>query len=134
MIEWIKRGRELLDKGKYDRALKFYDKVIENNSENSEVLEALERKAEIYYIKNELTQALEIYKKLVSKYESIEDKFALAEIFRLIGNIYTSIKKPRQAIDMFNKCLEIHETNLDPSEELFFLLYDIGDLYYKIEN
>jgi tetratricopeptide (TPR) repeat protein len=134
MIEWIKRGRELLDRGKYDQALKFYDTVIENNSERSEILEALERKAEIYYIQNNLTQALEIYKKLVSKYESIEEKFALAQVFRLMGNIYNSLNEPKLAIETYKKCLKIHETHLDPSEELFFLLYDLGDLYYKSGN
>ncbi|MFH1197968.1 MAG: tetratricopeptide repeat protein [bacterium] len=115
----IKIGIALHDKGKFNEAIQAYESVLDENPSNTEAL------YEISYscFANRDYDAAADYARDGLKYDS-----KYRPLFYLnLGNALDNLEEPQEAIEAYNKGMEI-----EPSYYLF--PYNLGLTYYGIKN
>lgn len=141
--EGIEKARKLYNEGREDEVLPILEKVLERDPTSKE---ALQLKAEIFYVRNEQEKALRIYQTLISLYETQEDLKEQIEILSEIGNIHYKLDHLEEAIETFKGVLSKFDLLDQPlgdylSEQKVFRLGDLasverekGDLEASLET
>ncbi len=117
--EKIKQGIELHDRGFYEKALKLYREALNINPAN--VLALYESALTCFHM-GDNERSLRFALKGM-EYESE----LLARFYMMAGNNLDIMGKPRQAIEVFQKALEI-----DPEHGLFY--YNLGITYFGMKD
>ena len=135
-FKWIKDIEDLIDKGNLKTALNRLDDILELKPNNKI---ALKKKAEIFYMSNQLTKSLSTYEKLINIYKIKEDPLKQFEIYKNIGDIYGLLENPSKVIRNYERALE-RFSNLDVNtqeqffEEKILLLSDLAACYVKLKD
>ncbi|MCU0370149.1 MAG: tetratricopeptide repeat protein [Bacteroidales bacterium] len=125
--------------GTYYRSINQFQQAIDANQQSFDIAAtigdsalmggALNHMAWYNYEMGNLDKSLEIYKKNISFYK-IGKSNALANVFGNIGNIYRDWERYPEAIDNYNKSIELSKVNHD-FYNLSWLYEDISKLYER---
>jgi len=137
----LERIEQLIDNGNYDTALKELNVILK---EDPYIIDALQMKAETYFLQNHIQKALVIYEDLQTIYKSQHsDKIESLEYFqilkkiakshKLLENISQSIIYYKELLQMYNLLRNKKDTDLG-SEEKENLLNTLGELYKQSKN
>lgn len=109
---------ELLEKGKYEEAIKIYDKLgnykeskkqkqIAEEKQQEEIDKDIYSKAEAFYEKGEYSLAYDEYRK-IKNYKDSEEKLRLSELYMYVKDFYTE-EAEKYLIDENNKFTWIND-------------------------
>ncbi len=119
----IFEGNKLHDQKRYDEAIKIYEQVLKENSNNDL---ALYEMALSYYYKKDMRTTVEI------AYKLIQYKSATAVLgYGLIANVMDDTGKPKEAIEVYQKAIKQLENEPEFKPQLSSLYYNLGITYYR---
>ncbi len=114
-IEYLKKAGDCAkDNYENEKAIKFYDKLLNSLENTTEAIETLKidiflRKAEIYELIGKWKQADNIYRKALRLSEEIDDKIRIAKSIGSIGVQYYLKGNHKKAMECYEKQLDISE-------------------------
>lgn len=129
--------------GHNNKALELYEKVLDirrNNCQDNDpsLIHTLHAVSHIYFERKNWTEALALYKEALkrqlSPHNSIlsSDPSSIAATYIWIGLILIQQQKYSEAIEAFEKALELWRTHLSEDHPVLAFLYNnIGVMYYK---
>ncbi len=134
--KWVNKIDGLVKEGNLKTALQELENIFKLKPFNRI---ALKKKAEIYYMQNNLQESLETYEDLISYYKSKEEPLRQFELLKNIGKIYGLLNNSNKAIENYNNALEKFnslekERQKEFLEEKIFLLYDLAAFYSKLNQ
>eukprot|EP00005_Dracoamoeba_jomungandri_P008714 CAMPEP_0174270756 /NCGR_PEP_ID=MMETSP0439-20130205/45618_1 /TAXON_ID=0 /ORGANISM="Stereomyxa ramosa, Strain Chinc5" /LENGTH=1018 /DNA_ID=CAMNT_0015360281 /DNA_START=21 /DNA_END=3074 /DNA_ORIENTATION=+ len=103
-MTWVGKGILLLCKGKQDRALKYFETVLERNEKNTP---ALLGKGCIYYNQGKYSSALEFYCSALTHNPNCPPNVRLG-----LGYCYYRLGKVEEALEAFARVLELEPDNV----------------------
>ena len=115
----IAEGRQMHDRGFFDKALKLYREALDINPDN---VTALYETALTYFHMGENEKSLRCALKGMSYKSDL-----LAEFYMMAGNNLDIMGKPQKAIGVFKKALKI-----DPEQSLFY--YNLAITYFGLKD
>lgn len=119
---YIAQGIKLHDEGKYEEAIKMFDKVLKTNPKNPT---ALYEKA---YSLNAMGKQDEARKLLEKGINIAEPTLDYAGMYLLLGAIYDDQGKIDKSIETYEKALHIEDINPEYAAQL---LYNLGITYFN---
>lgn len=125
VVKLIGEGVNLNDEGKYDEALKKFDKALKLEPKNAT---ATYEKAYTYYSKGEKDKAKKLLEKGLDKAEQNMDYVGM---YLLLATIYDEQGDPLKSIDTYKKALEI------PNMDFYYasnLVFNLGISYDNAHN
>ena len=115
--------------GRYDDALKVYDKLIEIDSENPEVWNS---RGNLLSDMGLLEQAIESFDKAVEV--CLDDSEMDAGSINRMGNAYIDLGKYDDALDCFNKAISLEKHNIDFLLNKGVVLMELGKFEEAIDS
>ncbi len=119
----ISDGIRLHDLEQYDEAIKKYEQVLKENSNNDE---ALYEMALSYYNKKDLRNATELAYKL-TRYKSSTGLLG----YGLIANALDDLGKPKEAIEIYQSAIKQLEGDPEFQSHISSLYYNLGITYFR---
>jgi len=146
-FDYLKEAIALGKIGQHKKALEMYDEVIKNNPEMEQPYLA---KADSLIKLNRLQQAIEMYDKAIRIYQEITQPYILKldklernnykghEINYILalynkGNALISLVKKEEAIELFDKVLEIDSKHIFALNAKGHALFDLGKLQEAVQ-
>lgn len=129
-------GNIYIDRGKYEKALKYQLLAIEIRKETNDSLwlgRNLSNIAIIYDYQGEFEMALEYYFKSLRIKEKMNDYAGIAVTLNNIASVYYYLEKYQEALDMHFQAIEIEE-KIDDKVGLVYSYNNIGEIYVKQEK
>lgn len=108
-------------------------KISKNNNFRYELAESSATIADIYVLKNDLSQAKQNYEIALQLFSETKNTYSYTEVLMVIGNIYLAKNKYVDALITFNKALKISIEN-DYKEIIPNLQNNLGVIYLTIED
>ena len=109
-----------------------YNLAKEKNSK-SEMAKALNEKAFAYYLKGDTKIAMIELNRTIQLYIQLSDSLHLATIYGNMGNIYGEERQLQEAVNHFNKSLEIFQViGLKRGEAR--MLHNLGLIFFYLDN
>ena len=121
LTAYVNLGNIYLLKSEFDKAINYYNKVLEIEPSN---FEANVNMGTAYYNINDITNAIKWYIKALEVDARGNNK---ATALYNLGILYLDIEDNQKAIENLEKCLEIHENNVE-------VINLLSMAYYNLEN
>ncbi|CAF3789198.1 unnamed protein product [Rotaria sp. Silwood1] len=119
------------DDGQYDKALEFYTNAYSKAKSTSQRIELLLATGHIYLKKAKYTEAKDAFIRALDLLPNNDQSQKKAEIFNGIGLVAKKCSDYDQAISIYNKALEIVDTNSSLQSEI---AANLADIYRKKGN
>lgn len=115
----IRLGVSAHDKGDYDQAISYYQKVIAENPDN---VNAIYETAMTYFTKGDYAKSNEFCSQGI-----VYNSFLLAQFYGLMGNNYDNTNEGKKAIASYKHALSINPDN-------YLLHYNLGIAYLRAKE
>ncbi|MFK7773219.1 MAG: tetratricopeptide repeat protein [Saprospiraceae bacterium] len=109
-----------------------YD-LAKDRDEKSEMANAFNERSYAYYLKGDLSKAIESLNQSIAILEKFGDALHLASVYSNMGNIYGEQDKYQDAVRYFTLTLEIFREK-DSKKGEARILVNLGIIYYFIDN
>ncbi|CAF4919285.1 unnamed protein product, partial [Rotaria sp. Silwood1] len=136
---WSRLGKMLLTMGKFEKAEKVLQILINKSSEHD-----LERLADLYHLmgsvkehKKEYDQAMMLYEKVLNIYRSSPDlnHLHLAKLYNDIGSVYLFKKEYSKALEYYEMALNIQEkSDLLNDSDLVITYGKLAEIYKHLRD
>ena len=114
----------------FQKAIKYAEKIKSDHYR----AKAIKKLANHYFNTNQYIKPLEHYEQSLLLFESLNNTSEIADIFNVIGRVYSIIFREDEAIQYFLKSLFLYESTIKDKYGVAMNLVDIGNLYYGQEN
>lgn len=119
----INEGIKLHDQKRYDEAIKIYQRVLKENSNNDQ---ALYEMAFSFYNKKDLRSAVE------TAYQLIQYKSSMGFLgYGLIASALDDLGKPKEAVEIYQKAIKQLESDAEFQSNVSNLYYNLGITYFR---
>lgn len=113
----------------YPKALSNYNQALSTTNNQSIKAEAYFLKGQIYLEQSNYDDALAQYHKSLRLFETQKNKNGITKVLLSIGSLYTGFGKNKEALNTYNKALQISKQNNNLKHEL--ALRGIGTVYFN---
>ncbi len=113
----------------YPKALSNYNQVLSTTNNQSIEAEAYFLKGQIYLEQSNYDDALAQFHKSLQLFETQKNKNGITKVLLSIGSLYTGFGKNKEALNTYNKALQISKQNNNLKQEL--ALRGIGTVYFN---